>query len=115
MNEVIPLGEVVTFFLPINKLTRYPHIKQTLENKLISDYKGYTKTEAVFEGHYKIGTDIICDQHSRYEVSFDGGLRAMLPFIQLIKEVCVGLREQSIYLTMGNRSYLIQPKVSIDN
>lgn len=54
------------------------------------------------------GPILITDQHEKYLISFDGKEREFVAFISMI---CRIIAEDSIYLTIGNRSWLITPDV----
>ena len=56
-----------------------------------------------------MGSNTVKDDHVRYEVSF-AGKDKVEEFVDFIKVVCYNLQEESIYLTMGENSFLITPK-----
>ena len=107
---VICLGHVAVFFVPIAKMHRHDVI-DWLDHELIERYQGITKMEGMIEGSYRQGLELVMDRHLRYEVSFLGSEKVS-EFIELMKELCSRIKEESIYLTMGAKSYLIAPKGS---
>ena len=105
--EVIPLGQMAVFYLPAKHLQGEVGVR--LDATLIADYQGMTKITQAVEGHFQMGPTVVKDDHVRYEVAFLGKDRVP-EFIALLKQVCRDLGEQSIYVTMGEKAYLIHPK-----
>lgn len=108
--EIIPLGRMAVVYVPSDKLDRHPDIQIQFDQTLIEQYQGMTKMTQFIEGHYQMGPSIVRDPHVRYEVSFSGGENRVFQFVALIKQLCRDLGEESIYLTMGEKSFLVQPK-----
>jgi len=110
--EVISLGRMAIFFLPIKKLRQVcgeqTH-ESAIDKELIARYEGLSKITGHVEGCYRMKSEIVDDDHVRYEVSFLGKNK-VIEFVEFLKEVCRRLGEESIYLTMGEKSYLVQPK-----
>jgi len=108
-SEIISLGKMAVFYLPAKKLKEHPDVQTQLEHTLISEYQGWTKHTEHIVGGYQQGSATVTDDHVRYEVSFAGKDR-VAPFVAMLKQVCRDLEEVSIYLTMGEQSFLVQPK-----
>jgi len=122
--DIVPLGRMAVFLVPAYKMRRQfakPNEEATdrnqifgvseeerLDRELIKRYQGVTKVTANVEGSYQLGGKLVRDAHIRYEVSFLGTDK-VLEFVQLLKELCRKLDEDSIYLTMGENSYLVRP------
>ena len=123
--EIVSLGRMAVFLVPASKMRKEwaptegevtSHTKvfgvteeERLDRELIKRYQGVTKVTANVEGSYRLGGELIREDHIRYEVSFLGPDK-VLEFVQLLKELCRKLNEDSIYLTMGENSYLVKPK-----
>lgn len=77
----------------------------------MSNYNAYTieisDTQGFWREHSQ--SQIFCDRHVRYEVSFDGRDK-ILGFVGFLSEMCALLQEQAIYVTMGQKSWLVLPK-----
>ena len=48
------------------------------------------------------------DKHERYEVSFKGE-KKFKEFVLFLSELCNMTNEESIYMSIGEESYLIKP------
>ena len=101
-----PIGRMAVFFIPAQKLADRPATQRWLESSLLSFYMGYTKMTQHIEGYYGIAHEIVKDEHIRYEVSFPGK-KQISHFVGLIARLAKELDEESIYLTMGQHSYLV--------
>ena len=55
------------------------------------------------------GQKVFTDLHERYEVSF-AGLTQTGEFLEFLSDMCGLLQEESIYLTMGTRAWLVKPR-----
>jgi len=115
---LVPLGRMAIFYLPSNKLALPDNspqwqggrtLEEAIDEALIKRYQGVTKITQNVEGHYHMGSQVVKDDHVRYEVSFLGKVKVR-EFIAFLRDVCVDMEEESIYLTMGQRAYLIEPK-----
>lgn len=117
IDNLIYLGHVAVFYVPIQKLDCHQFGKdgktprQLFEEYLLENYNAYTleisDTQGFWRKHSK--SQLFCDKNARYEVSFDGRERVE-GFVQFLSEMCDLLQEQAIYVTMGHKSYLIQGK-----
>jgi len=110
--KLYQLGRMAIFFLPQEKLLlrRGPNettIREYVEDRLLHHYNGYTSISGEIIGCWKNGRRYD-DVHVRYEVSFPGRERIQ-HFVDFLSEVCGLLEEESIYLTMGEDSYLVMP------
>lgn len=111
-SEVIKLGRMAIFYLPVKKLREQCPTGATwaefIDKALLRLYQGVTKITENVEGSFVMGAQIVKDDHVRYEVSFKGKKKVKV-FVTFLKGVCRDLEEEEIYLTMGDRSYLIKP------
>ncbi len=110
--EIVSLGRMAIFLVPVSKMRAGAPAEteeDRLDRELMKRYQGVTKVTANVEGSYQLGGKLVREAHIRYEVSFQGADK-VLEFVQLLKELCRKLNEESIYLTMGENSYLVKPK-----
>jgi hypothetical protein len=108
--EIIELGRMAVVYIPVAKLEKNPSVQTAFDNTLIQRYRGITKITQYVEGHYQMGpTTNVIDNHIRYEISFAGGEESVVPFINILKQLCRDLGENSLYVTMGEKSFLVRP------
>tara|TARA_Y100000034_G_scaffold73807_1_gene88759 strand:+ start:596 stop:961 length:366 start_codon:yes stop_codon:yes gene_type:complete len=117
MDELVYLGHVAVFFVPVQKLDSPEYSKdgktprEVFEDFLMDHYNAFTleisNTQGLWREHKQ--APIWRDENARYEVSFDG---EVTPFVQFLSEMCSRLQEQSIYLTMGYKSWLVLPRIT---
>lgn len=117
IDNLIYLGHVAVFYVPIQKLDSVECGKtgktprQLFEEFLMENYDAYTleisDTQGFWRQHSR--SQIFCDKNARYEVSFDGRDR-IKGFIAFLSEMCALLGEQAIYVTMGQKSWLVTPR-----
>ena len=106
MKNLQSIGRMAIFYIPVQKLTEHPETQKWLEESLIHLYGGFTKITQNIEGHFQMGHEIIKDEHVRYEVSFNGKKR-IPAFVKLVAKLAGELGEEAVYLTMGEKSYLV--------
>lgn len=108
------IGHIATFYLPSKKLDnpeygldgRSP--REILHDFFVQNYNAYTHEISKIKGYWKREESIV-DEHERYEVSFKGR-RRVRAFVGFLSELCALMKEESIYLTMGYKSWLVTPK-----
>jgi hypothetical protein len=100
------LGEVAVFYLPSKKINK--KIRNKIHDFLIKNYEAYTHESSNIKGYWVNDNCIVKDIHERYEVSFKGKVN-FKRFIVFISEICKITKEDAIYLTFANKSYLIKP------
>ena len=115
IKELVYLGQVAVFFIPVQKLDSPEFGKdgktprEIFEDFLMDHYDAFTleisNTQGLWREHKQ--APIFRDENARYEVSFDGEVK---PFVMFLSEMCSLLKEQSIYLTMGYKSWLVLPR-----
>jgi hypothetical protein len=110
-----PLGETAIFYAPAHKLDDPKYGRDGLTpNELfkaffLEKFGGLTHEISSIQGQWMGpgGERVLTDQHQRFEVSFDGEAQT-IQFLKFLAEMCGLLDEQSIYLTMGGRSWLVE-------
>ena len=108
------LGKMTVFYVPSHKLDdpRYFDGRQTARSSihefLMDRYRAYTQTPTPVKGFW-IGqtNEMVHDVMERFEVSF--GVEAEFDrLIRYLVELCERLNEDAIYVTRGERSFLVQ-------
>lgn len=109
------LGQVAIFYVPKQKLDTPikdgKTARQLLHDFFVDHYNAYTHEVSKIQGFWKTGHILMRDEHERYEVSFDGKDK-VIEFVDFLADLCGLIGEQSIYLTMGYKSWLVVPKNS---
>lgn len=111
--HVQELGKVTVFYIPSHKLDdpRYFHGTQTARSAihefLMHRYRAYTQSPTPVKGYWVDGkSELVHDVMERFEVSFSSEDK----FDQLIEfliELCDRLKEDAVYVTRGERSFLV--------
>jgi len=101
------IGEVAVFYVPSEKLTKT--IRSKMHNFFVQNYDAYTHETSKIQGYWTKNNKILKDKHERYEVSFSGEDN-LKKFISFLSNICEDVKEDCIYLSVGNDSYLINPK-----
>jgi hypothetical protein len=113
---LVPLGRIATFYVPAQKMDdpRFGRDGLTptemFDRFFLRKFGGLTHEESHIRGEWTAGEGqvVFTDLHERYEVSFSGKEKAA-EFLNFLAEMCGLLQEQSIYLTIGTRSWLVKP------
>ena len=116
-DYLIPLGRLAVFYVPAHKMDNREFGRdgltptQLFDEFFLRKFGGLTHESSNIRGQWTSadGQKVFTDRHERYEVSFSGRKKAE-EFIEFLSEMCGLLREESIYLTMGTRSWLVRPK-----
>jgi hypothetical protein len=114
--NLVPLGRLAVFYVPSEKMQdpRFGRdgltATQLFDRFFLEKFGGLTHEESKIRGQWTSpdGQKVFTDQHQRYEVSFAGRKKAEL-FLDFLSQMCHLLEEESIYLTMGSRSWLVMP------
>ncbi len=116
-RSLVYIGEVAVFYVPIVKLdeekfgTNGKTPRAMFEAFLIGHFNAYTleisDTQGFWRQHRR--SKIFRDKNARYEVSFRGQ-ENLSDFVQFLSRMCRVMREEAIYLTMGQKSWLVQPE-----
>lgn len=99
------VGKVAVFYVPTKKLTK--KIREKIHDFLVSSYKAYTHESSEIDGYWSGRGDLVKDSHERYEVSFNGN-ENFKKFVNFLAEICENIKEDSIYLTVADESYLVR-------
>ena len=113
---LVPLGRIAVFYVPAQKMDDPAFGRDGLtptelfDRFFLEKFGGLTHEESNIRGQWTSADDhvVFTDVHQRYEVSFAGRRKAW-EFLQFLSQMCGLLQEQSIYLTMGTRSWLVKP------
>lgn len=101
------IGKLAVFYLPSNKLTN--KVRKEIHDFFVSRHKAYTHELSDIKGYWHDGKDLLNDSHERYEISFKGKEK-FKEFLDFLSNLCENISEKSIYLTMGEESFLVKPK-----
>lgn len=114
MSHVYELGKVTVFYIPSHKLDdpRYFHGTQTARmvthEFLMHRYRAYTQSPTPVKGYWvDLNGQLVHDVMERFEVSF-GSESEFERLIEFLIELCDRLTEDAIYVTRGERSFLVQ-------
>jgi hypothetical protein len=113
---LVPLGRQAVFYVPAHKMDDPAYgcdgltPTQMFDQFFLQNFGGLTHEESHIRGEWTAGDGqkVFTDLHQRYEVSFAGKKKAR-EFLNFLSDMCGRLREESIYLTMGTRSWLVKP------
>ena len=119
LGFLVPLGRIAVFYVPASKVDDPQYGRDGLTPKQIFDsffldrFGGLTHEISKIRGQWTSpdGQKVFTDLHERYEVSF-AGLKQTGEFLEFLSEMCGLLQEDSIYLTMGTRAWLVKPRKS---
>ena len=113
-SHVHELGKVTVFYIPSHKLDdpRYFHGTQTARTAthefLMHRFRAYTQSPTPVKGYWVDGQgQLVHDVMERFEVSFGSESEFDL-LIKFLIEMCERLSEDAIYVTRGERSFLVQ-------
>lgn len=111
-SNAIFIGRMAVFYIPTLKLDivlpdgNTP--RQMLHVFFVQNYNAYTHEISKIQGFWIKQDILVRDEHERYEVSFDGRDKVK-EFVGFLSKICGLIDEDSIYLTMGNKSWLVSP------
>ncbi|HIF00935.1 MAG: hypothetical protein ABGZ53_37430 [Fuerstiella sp.] len=113
-SHVRELGKVTVFYIPSHKLDdpRYFDGTQTartaIHEFLMHRYRAYTQSPTPVKGYWvDLEGQLVHDVMERFEVSF-GSESEFDRLIEFLIEQCECLNEDAIYVTRGERSFLVQ-------
>ena len=112
--SVHELGKVTVFYVLSHKLYHPKHARHSLTPRqdihefLMGRYNAYTQTPTPVRGYWGAPDgEVFHDVMERFEVSFGSESEFDL-LIEFLAELCDRLNEQAIYVTRGDRSFLVQ-------
>ena len=114
---LLPLGKIAAFYVPAQKMNEPQFGRdgqtptQIFDAFFLSSFGGLTHEKSSIQGRWVTegGNKVFSDQHERYEISFSGK-RKLVELVTFLAEMCALLEEDSIYLMIGDRSWLVTPK-----
>lgn len=119
LSHVYELGKVTVFYLPSHKLDdpRYFTGTQTARMRthefMMHRYRAYTHSPSPVKGYWvDLGGELVHDVMERFEVSF-GSESEFERLIVFLIELCDRLGEDAVYVTRGERSFLVNRKPTI--
>lgn len=111
-DSLTPLGKMTAFYIPAHKLD-VPSLEQsatprgTIHEFLIEHFRAYTHAPSLVKGFWldeqgHVSHDVL----ERFEVSFEAepDFERLVAFLT---RICAELGEDAIYLTRGEKSFLI--------
>lgn len=105
------IGQVAIFYIPIVKLDMIladgNTARQILHDFCVENYNAYTHEVSKIQGYWVDKNILVRDYHERFEVSFKG--EKVNDFVSFLSNICGLINEDSIYLTMGYKSWLVVP------
>lgn len=106
------IGQVAVFYIPTIKLDMLlpdgKTARQILHDFCVENYNAYTHEVSNIQGFWVNKNILVRDEHERFEVSFKGK-KKVKDFVTFLSEICGLIEEDSIYLTMGYKSWLVVP------
>ena len=119
LNNFIYIGKMAAFYVPSNKLSKKEFgengetPKDMFHNFFMKNFNAYTHEKSGIEGFWreKKGA-IVIDENERYEVSFLDDNEQLEKFIKFLSKMCNLLNENSIYVTIGDSSWLVKKEES---
>lgn len=107
-KNVDHIGKVATFYLPSEKLDGKKRKK--IHGFLVDNYDAYTHEKGGLRGYWRDGEELSMDKNERYEVS-SSGEENFKKLVGFLSELCSEIGEKCVYLTVGEESYLIWPRM----
>ncbi len=111
-DRLTPLGKMTVFYVPSHKLDDPAYYadrtaRAAIHRFLIDHFRAYTHAPTPFKGYWSNRDGLLVhDVMERYEVSFDDETDFEI-LINFIRTLAAELQEESVYLTRGDRSYLV--------
>ena len=114
--HVYELGKVTVFYIPSHKLDDARYFQGTQTARMVTHeflmhrYRAYTQSPTPVKGYWvDANGELVHDVMERFEVSF-GNEAEFERLIEFLIDMCDRLAEEAIYVTRGERSFLIQRK-----
>lgn len=111
-GSLTPLGKMTVFYMPSHKLDDPMYspersARSAIHKFLIEHFRAYTHTPTPFKGYWSNREGaLVHDVLERFEVSFDKE-EDFQTLVEFIRTLAAELHEESVYLTRGDRSYLV--------
>ncbi|TWU47780.1 hypothetical protein [Rubripirellula reticaptiva] len=117
-KHLMPLGKVTSFYVPSHKLddSRFYDDNHTARSSihefLMHHYRAYTQTPTPVKGFWVDPAGVLVhDVMERFEVSF-ANETDFDQLIEFLVTLCKRLSEEAIYVTRGERSFLVAREAS---
>lgn len=112
LQHIKYIGRVAVFYIPIIKLDVLlddgQTARQILHDFCVSNYNAYTHESSKIQGFWMNKNILVRDEHEKFEVSFRGS-KKVKGFVVFLSKICKLIQEESIYLTIGSKSWLVFP------
>ena len=115
INNFIYIGKMAAFYIPSDKLSKKEFgengdtPKDMFHDFFMKHFNAYTHEKSGIEGFWRKGKGaIVMDENERYEVSFLDTKDQLEKFIKFLSKICDLLNENSIYVTIGDSSWLVK-------
>ena len=114
-DGLLELGKMTVFYIPSHKLDdpRYysehsQTARSTIHEFLMGHFRAYTQTPTPVKGYW-VGAngELVHDVMERFEVSFSQESE-FDQLIHFLRDLCQRLEEAAIYVTRGDRSFLVE-------
>ena len=119
LKNFIYIGKMAAFYVPSNKLKKKEFgengktPKDMFHDFFMKHFNAYTHEKSGIEGFWrKEKGAIVIDENERYEVSFLDNKDQLEKFIKFLSKMCNLLNENSIYVTIGDSSWLVKKEES---
>ncbi len=116
LSHVYELGKVTVFYLPSHKLDDPRYFDGTQTARMATHefmmhlYRAYTHSPTPVKGYWSdLNGQLVHDVMERFEVSF-GSESEFERLIIFLIELCERLSEDAVYVTRGERSFLVHRK-----
>jgi hypothetical protein len=97
------IGKTVVFYVPSSKINE--DIRKKIHDFFVSKHNAYTHECGEIVGYWSHDDCVIEDKHERFEISLEeSDLSSLVDFLE---DIGKKTREKSIYLTVGDKAYLI--------
>lgn len=113
-SHVCELGKVTLFYIPSHKLDDPGYfdgaqtVRMAIHDFLMHRYRAYTQSPTPVKGFWvNQNSTLVHDVLERFEVSF-GSEEEFDRLIEFLIQMCERLSEDAIYVTRGERSFLVQ-------
>jgi Cft2 family RNA processing exonuclease len=110
-NQLTPLGKMTAFYIPAHKLDAPSRgaiaPRATIHEFLIEHFRAYTHAPSLVKGFWlDAAGHMLHDVLERFEVSFDAEAD-FERLVDFLRRTCDDLGEEAIYLTRGEKSFLV--------
>lgn len=105
------IGLTASFYVPRSKMTAIS--SGVCHDFFLKNYDAYTVEDSNIQGYWRRHPEspIFEDRNVKYVVSFHGKDK-IKAFIDFLSSLCGYVGEECIYMTIGNESFLVFPKVN---